>query len=940
MYFLAYFLVFSSILGSFFVHVQANARISRDKRFLQKQVSSATTPWIFAKVKIKGMLGKDRFLHYYALEPGQIFDEAKHKHSLATIEKELQLEGYLDARVSATKQYDTKNKTVLITLSLNPGSLFKIRSVSAVVVGVSQAERKKLQTQIQEMVMQDLYHQYALKEVINGEAQKIEDYLLSQGYVHAGVRLKTVREEKNTVGLQYTVTLDQKKHFQFVGNRFYSTQALLQELFVGESQGISIPLDILVEDMIAFYKKKGFYKIKVRVQKGKERVIFIINEGPRLAIYKVTVLGAPPDTEALLKKTLSDVYAMNMYDEDLIKQATDTLAYELTQLGYWSATVAKQELVIKRTKEGYGSALILEIKSGERHMITGIDIKGYPELLSLLTQATLPKMSKEQPLVLSPAHIEAQRKWLLDHFRQQGYLYVTLRYEFKSLSRKRAKGQILVWYVDTKGTPVRFGKTSITGLYRMKPEVVLRELCYKEGDVWDKEKIEQSLKRLRALGMFESITVDQPPIEQPIDQPVFENSTINRASVEQSETEQPTTEQSAIQRSPTVRLATEGLASEQSTTAKSTTERSAQPLIIKCVEDDPFEIRTRFGVQFVSKSFTDISWTTYKLGGTFIWKNPASIADQLKFDIDYTRFTRNIAASYELAWLGPCPVRTLFSAYSNRFDQPLSISREHRLYKEAHDGLSVTFNHLHPWWQSNIMVGFEINKLSGISEQLAKVIQFEPLLVDKNTPYVYVEPSITIEHCDNKNDPCKGFLTFISFKAMVPPDIRGGAFLRALVEQSFYHPLFFNLVGAIRLRFGHIFNARFSTILPTERFYLGGATTLRGYETNMVPPLNDLECSHKCLWVPVGGKSMVNINAELRFPIFRPISGVLFTDMGVLAQDKFADIAADKWLGATGFGLRCCTPIGPIRFDIGWKWKKRRPQDDPLAWFITFGHAF
>ena len=240
----------------------------------------------------------------------------------------------------------------------------------------------------------------------------------------------------------------------------------------------------------------------------------------------------------------------------------------------------------------------------------------------------------------------------------------------------------------------------------------------------------------------------------------------------------------------------------------------------------------------------------------------------MKFDADFTRFTQNLAASYELPWLGSYPIRTLFSVYSNRFDQPLSNHKQHRLYKEAHDGVSVTFNHLHAWWQSNVMVGFEVNKLYGISDELARIIQFEPVLVDKHTPYLYIEPSITIEQLDNKADPCRGLLTFISFKAMVPPTLSGGSFLRALFEQSFYHPIFFSIIGAVRIRFGHIFNAKFSTILPTERFYLGGATTLRGYETNMVPPLNDLECSHNCLWVPVGGKSMVNINAEVRFPCF------------------------------------------------------------------------
>ena len=62
------------------------------------------------------LVGKDRFLRSYTLEPGQIFDEAQHRHGLASIEKELHHEGYLDGKVTASKHYDTKNKTVMITL--------------------------------------------------------------------------------------------------------------------------------------------------------------------------------------------------------------------------------------------------------------------------------------------------------------------------------------------------------------------------------------------------------------------------------------------------------------------------------------------------------------------------------------------------------------------------------------------------------------------------------------------------------------------------------------------------------------------------------------------------------------------------------------------------------------------------------------------------------
>ncbi len=85
---------------------------------------------------------------------------------------------------------------------------------------------------------------------------------------------------------------------------------------------------------------------------------------------------------------------------------------------------------------------------------------------------------------------------------------------------------------------------------------------------------------------------------------------------------------------------------------------------------------------------------------------------------------------------------------------------------------------------------------------------------------------------------------------------------------------------------------------------------------------------------------MANVNTELRFPLYKRLSGVLFTDMGILTQNRFADIAANRWLGASGFGLRFASPVGPIRFDIGWKWKKRLPTDKAYAFFFTFGHAF
>jgi outer membrane translocation and assembly module TamA len=42
---------------------------------------------------------------------------------------------------------------------------------------------------------------------------------------------------------------------------------------------------------------------------------------------------------------------------------------------------------------------------------------------------------------------------------------------------------------------------------------------------------------------------------------------------------------------------------------------------------------------------------------------------------------------------------------------------------------------------------------------------------------------------------------------------------------------------------------------------------------------------------------------------------------------------------AVGFGIRYKSPVGPIRFDLGFK-VNPRPDESQSAWFITFGQAF
>lgn len=86
---------------------------------------------------------------------------------------------------------------------------------------------------------------------------------------------------------------------------------------------------------------------------------------------------------------------------------------------------------------------------------------------------------------------------------------------------------------------------------------------------------------------------------------------------------------------------------------------------------------------------------------------------------------------------------------------------------------------------------------------------------------------------------------------------------------------------------------------------------------------------------------MVNVNVEVRFPLFNNVGGVVFQDLGALSGDNvLKDFSRKTLVAGTGFGLRYVTPIGPVRFDFAWKWHKTHPSEPRYAWFLALGQAF
>lgn len=171
--------------------------------------------------------------------------------------------------------------------------------------------------------------------------------------------------------------------------------------------------------------------------------------------------------------------------------------------------------------------------------------------------------------------------------------------------------------------------------------------------------------------------------------------------------------------------------------------------------------------------------------------------------------------------------------------------------------------------------------------------------------------AITRDTTNSRLNPNKGTLNSIELE--YGGGLIGGDdnFIKGVVESNYFMPLPWDTIFHWKGSAGYVIENGSDEVPVFERFYLGGISSVRGYEGRRISPRDDDTGDR------IGGDKMFFTNFEYLFNLNKDfgLMGIVFFDAGNTWDEGELDYDLFKSVGG---GIRWFSPLGPIRLEYGW----------------------
>lgn len=712
------------------------------------------------------------------------------------------------------------------------------------------------------------------------------------------------------------------KSVEFDGNEEIEDDKLGEAVEIKPNTILSVPaVRRSVQKIKDAYAEKGYFladvEFAIEPQRDNEVVVrFKVAEHQPVTVRRVTFIGNEHVSDAELRDNMQTgngglfafgsggPYRQDMFERDVL--LLNALYYDK---GYMSVQIGTPRVMLTPDREGIDITVI--IHEGPRFKIR--QLKVYERDNDGREVEPLSGRRNLRSLIRSKAGDWFNRADLVKDlqairtlYRDAGFANVEAEPETE-LDPVTHEVDIIV--PIKRGPPVRIERIEVKGNTKTRDKVLRREMEIDEGQLFSESGLENSKRRITALGYFERVDVSTE-----------QGSAPDKIIINFEITEKPTG---------TFQVGA-GFSSVENFIATAQVQQAnlfgnGQSLALQAQLSG---LRQLVTVRFFEPYFLNTDWSS-----------SAELFDTLYVFPDFSR--RSIGGALTFGYALIQPWLRLSITTTTQWD-------------------SVNTSPTNTFFGST--AGFV---------SIFQRLPLANLFNDGRT--ISVRPAITYDTRDNRLFPTSGIFLQASTEyanAVLGSEIE---FVRNRLLANFYYPLGggsgapgSGFVLKLRTELGVVTSPHPEGVPIFARFFLGGILDMRGYRLRTIGPRLPLNTSLDVNAPPIanganiGGNMQAFENLEFEFPIIDKVGirGVVFFDAGnawnleqqfckTTPAPQFSRVVSPCFdassLGylrtSTGFGIRWFSPLGPLRFEWGFPLAPL-PYEESSVFEFTIGNFF
>jgi outer membrane protein assembly factor BamA len=660
--------------------------------------------------------------------------------------------------------------------------------------------------------------------------------------------------------------------------------------------------DIRIRDYLL---EQGYPKAQVShrrdVNDGTEAITFTVKRGSRYIVDRIEISGNASIPVEKLRELVS-IRRGEPFVERKLTAATAAIKLAYLQQGFTAVAVdaANSETPPATPAEDGRINVRIVIREGVQTRVGAITIEGNTTLSA--RQLLAATRVRTGDVFFEPA-VAADKEAVLLHYLNAGFASATVAVE-TPLSADRRRVDLAYHVVENQ--QVLVDQIIIVGNTKTSEKTIRQQLLVAPGKPLGYDDLIETQRRLSALGLFRRVRVTEMPHgTEPRHDILITVEEANRTSLAYG---------AGLEVTPLTVPGPGGIAEQQYKVApRGSFEIGRRSLWGK---NQSVNLFTRFAFrpkgQAVESESSQYGINEYRVVGTYRSMNPFNSKIEFATNAYFEQAVRS-TFNFRRRGLGADALR--------------QMSRNVRLSLRYLLGRTELLD----------------------ADQIPPDLQLD---IDRLFPQVRLSVVTAALYRDTRNDPLEP-----SRGMLLAED--GDLALKALGSQVGFAKVFFQafafrtlpgsrkivFASAARLGLARGLREQVEGVfvepdLPaSERFFAGGSTTVRGFAPDRLGTKQTITSQG----FPRGGNSVLILNAELRIPVWRDFGMVGFMDAGnVFARVSDLDLTELRF--SPGLGIRYHSPIGPIRFDVGFKLNRQELSPGRFealtAFHVSVGHAF